>query len=161
MKKSSIVFFLVVQLLISSTVLGGEAAHRQAAENLLSFSGVKQALQNSIEQMLIIQIQQRPTLAPYKGVMLQFLQKYMSFESLKENLISIYVEEFTEKELDEMVAFYKTPTGRKTIEKLPVLAARSAQLGISRVRQNIQELEEMIDAETRRIQKLQEADTRK
>ena len=161
MKKSSIVIFLVFHVLVSSTALGDEASHRQAAANLLNFSGIKQALDKSIEQMLIIQIRQRPTLAPYKGVMLQFLEKYMSFESLKENLVVIYVEEFTENELNEIVAFYRTPTGRKTIAKLPVLAARGAQLGVSRVQQNISELEAMIDAETQRIQKLQEADGKK
>jgi hypothetical protein len=158
MNKSKIIILLTLQFLLFSAALGDESTHRQAAEKLLNFSGVKQALDKSVEQMLIIQIQQRPTLAPYKKIMLQFLQKYMSFESLREELVSIYVEEFTERELNEIVAFYSTPTGRKTIEKLPVLASKGAQLGVSRIRQNISELEEMINAETQRIQKLQEAD---
>ena len=41
-------------------------------------------------------------------------------ERLKPRMIEIYVEAYTEQELRELIAFYKTPTGMKTLEKTPL-----------------------------------------
>ncbi len=161
MRKTSIIIFLIMNMLLSSLAVAGEDTHRQAAEKLLYTAGMEKALEQSIEQMLNIQLQQKPSLAPYKEIMLRFLKKHMGFESLKEDIVAIYIEEFTEKELNEIIAFYETPTGRKTIEKMPKLMAKGAQLGVSRVQQNIGELQQMIKAESERIQKLREADENK
>ncbi len=161
MRKTSIIIFLIMNMLLSSLAVAGEDTHRQAAEKLLYTAGMEKALEQSIEQMLNIQLQQKPSLAPYKEVMLRFLKKHMGFESLKEDIVAIYIEEFTEKELNEIIAFYETPTGRKTIKKMPKLMAKGAQLGVSRVQQNIGELQQMIKAESERIQKLREADENK
>lgn len=161
MRKTSIIIFLIMNMLLSSLAVAGEDTHRQAAEKLLYVADMEKALEESIEQMLNIQLQQQPSLAPYKEIMLRFLKKHMGFESLKEDIVAIYIEEFTEKELNEIIAFYETPTGRKTIEKMPKLMAKGAQLGVSRVQQNIGELQQMIQAESDRIQKLREADENK
>jgi hypothetical protein len=157
MRKTSILVLLVMNMLLASHAIAGEISHRQAAEKILSIGGMEQALVQSIEQMLNIQIRQKPSLVPYKEVMSKFLKKYMSYESLKDDIVAIYMEEFTEKELQEILAFYKTPTGRKTLEKMPQLMAKGAQLGVLRVQQNIGELQEMIRAESERIQKSQES----
>ncbi len=161
MRKTSIIIFLIMNMLLSSLAVAGEDTHRQAAEKLLYVADMEKALEESIEQMLNIQLQQKPSLAPYKEIMLRFLKKHMGFQSLKEDIVAIYIEEFTEKELNEIIAFYETPTGRKTIEKMPKLMAKGAQLGVSRVQQNIGELQQMIQAESDRIQKLREADENK
>ena len=158
MRKTSIITFFVMNILLASHVLAGENAHRQAAEKLLSISGMEKVLDHSIKQMLNIQIQQKPGLVPYKEVMLKFLKKHMSYKNLKDDIVAIYMEEFTEKELQEILAFYQTPTGRKAIEKMPQLMAKGARLGVLRVQQNIGELQEMIRTETERIQKSQEED---
>jgi hypothetical protein len=158
MRKTSILIFVILTMLLASHAIAGEISHRQAAEKILSIGGMEKALVQSIEQMLNIQIKQNPSLAPYREVMLKFLKKHMSYESLKDDIVAIYMEEFTEKELEEILAFYETPTGRKTIEKMPQLMAKGAQLGVLRVQQNIGELQEMIRAETERIQKSQEAE---
>lgn len=68
-------------------------------------------------------------------------------------MIDLYAEAFTETELEEIRAFYATPTGRKTIQLMPELMAKGAQIGSQRIQQNIQELEIMIRKETERLQK--------
>lgn len=157
MRLSSIIIVLIMNMLFASHAIAGEISHRQAAEKVLSLGGMEKALVQSIEQMLNIQIRQKPSLAPYREVMSKFLKKYMSYENLKDDIVAIYMEEFTEKELLEILAFYETPTGRKTIEKMPQLMAKGAQLGVLRIQQNIGELQEMIRAESERIQKSQES----
>ena len=155
MKKMSLVLSIAATFMLFSTSFAVEDSHKKAAEKLLIQIGTDKILAHTIENVLNMQIQQQPSLAPYKEVMLKFFEKHMGFESLKDDLIEIYVEAFTEKELNDIMAFYETPTGRKTLEKLPELSAKGAQLGQTRVQQNIQELQEMIQAEAKRIQEQQ------
>ncbi len=41
----------------------------------------------------------------------------------------LYARHFTAAELDEIIAFYRTPVGRKAIEKLPVIAQEALAMG--------------------------------
>lgn len=48
---------------------------------------------------------------------------------MKEAAIRVYSKHYTERELAELVAFYRTPTGRKSIEVLPEILRDSAEAG--------------------------------
>jgi hypothetical protein len=132
-----------------------DAASEKEAEKLLDMVGTQAVMEQSMSQMLDIQLQQNPALAPYKGVMMEFLNENMSYESLKPELIKMYSEEFTSSELREINAFYLTDVGKKSIEKMPKLMMQGGQLGATRVQENIGDLQAMIQAESERIQKLQ------
>lgn len=153
MKLSKVIVFFMF-LILQGSVLAGDNAKKEA-ETLLSTMGMETALEKSIETMLNIQMQQKPTLAPFKNVMLKFFKKHMSFESLKPDMIEIYADAFSASELREINAFYKTATGSKTIRLLPGLMAKGANLGSRRVQENITELQQMIKAEAERLQKAQ------
>ena len=150
----SIVFVLITALSMSSMSLA-DAASEKEAEKLLDMVGTQEVMEQSMSQMLDIQLQQNPALAPYKGVMMEFLNKNMSYESLKPDLVKMYSEEFTSSELREINAFYSTDVGKKSIEKMPTLMMQGGQLGATRVQENIGDLQAMIQAESERIQKLQ------
>ena len=148
------VFVLITALGMSSMSLA-DAASEKEAEKLLNMVGTQEVMEQSMSQMLDIQLQQNPALAPYKGVMMEFLNENMSYESLKPELIKMYSEEFTSSELREINAFYSTDVGKKSIEKMPTLMMKGGQLGATRVQENIGDLQAMIQAESERIQKLQ------
>lgn len=118
--------------------------------------GTEAALEQSMSQMIDVQLQQNPALAPYKGVMMEFFSKYTSYNSLKLEMAQAYSEAFTTVELKEINAFYASDVGQKVVATMPVLMAEGAQMGITRVQANIGELQEMIKAESERIQALQE-----
>ena len=82
--------------------------------------------------------------------MKQFLAKYMSWDSLKADMIKIYMDEFTESELGELNKFYQTPVGKKTVEKMPTLMSKGAQLGGQRVQEHMPELQAAIAAEAQK-----------
>ncbi len=145
---------LVSSLIVCNLSFAGIGAMKEA-ENLLDKMGMQDLLERSTEQMLDLQIQQNAALKPFKHVMLKFLKKHMSYESLKPDMVAIYADAFTESELKELNAFYSTPTGKKTIQKLPELMVKGSQLGALRVQQNMQELQQMIAAEAERLQQLQ------
>ena len=148
------VIVLITALCVSSMSLA-DAASEKEAEKLLNMVGTQEVMEQSMSQMLDIQLQQNPALAPYKGVMMEFLNENMSYESLKPELIKMYSEEFTSSELREINAFYLTDVGKKSIEKMPTLMMQGGQLGATRVQENIGDLQAMIQAESERIQKLQ------
>ena len=95
-------------------------------------------------------------MTPFKSVMMKFFQKHMSWESLEFEFIYMYSQAFTAKELKELTAFYETPTGKKTIEKMPQLMAQDAQIGAARVQENMAELQAMIKEESERLKHLSE-----
>ena len=75
-------------VLNAAVVVADEKSHRQAAEDLLKATNTEQAIETVMDQMLAISIQQNPQLAPYQDVMKRFLAKYLSLESLQEELLT-------------------------------------------------------------------------
>ena len=132
-----------------------EKSHRKAAEDLLLAVNVDKAMQSTIDQMLDLQIKQHPEIAPYRNVMKRFFSKYLSYASLKEELITAYTQEFTEAELNQITAFYKTPVGQKAVEKMPKLFAKGAQIGMAQVQAHQAELEQMLREEENKQRKPQ------
>ena len=140
-------FLLAVSLLLPGPVRADEASHKKAAESLLGLMGMEALLSQSVDQMLVMQVQQNPGLAPYQSQMKTFLGKYMSWASLKDDMAKIYMTEFTEPELNEMNKFYQTPLGKKMVQRLPALMAKGAEMGQKRVQEHLPELQAAIQAE--------------
>jgi hypothetical protein len=126
------------------------SSHYKAAEQMLTLMDMPTVLKKSVDEMVAMQVQQNPSIAPYETVMKEFLAKYMSWDSLKADMIKIYMDEFTESELGELNKFYQTPVGRKTVEKMPTLMSKGAQLGGQRVQEHMPELQAAITAEAQK-----------
>jgi hypothetical protein len=60
----------------------------------------------------------------------------------------MYLETFTEEEINEINAFYASPTGRKLIRQLPELVERRNRLAMQRLQKNIGELQQMIQQQS-------------
>lgn len=142
----AVLIFTAATLFAPVTGRADEASHRKAAETLLGLMDMEGLLSQSVDQMLQIQVQQNPSIAPHRQEMRAFLGKYMSWASLKEDMVKLYVAEFTEPELKELVTFYQTPVGKKTIQRMPVLMAKGAEMGQKRVQEHLPELQATIQA---------------
>ncbi|HSE83014.1 MAG TPA: DUF2059 domain-containing protein [Thermodesulfobacteriota bacterium] len=137
--------FLSVQL--SKRLAADDTSHRKAVEEMFTVMNMESFSSKLIDQMLQMQLQRNPELEPYKGTLQVFFNKYVGWASMKDEMVQNYKEAFTEQEIKEITAFYKTPTGQKVLQKMPELMAKGAQLGVSRVQNNIGELEEMLKKE--------------
>ncbi len=51
-------------------------------------------------------------------------------QAILAELVEVYSENFTDKEINELTAFYETPTGQKFLAKSPELMQIGAQLGM-------------------------------
>ena len=149
--KFSKLLILGLILLLPTLAMADSASEKEAAK-LLDSMGMEQLLEKSMDQMLNVQLQQNPGLEPFKEIISTFLDKYMSYKSLKSDLLQMYAEEFSASELKEINAFYATEVGKKTIQKMPVLMAKGGRLGSSRIQEHIDELQSAIAAESQRLQ---------
>ena len=52
-----------------------------------------------------------------------------SMEGLYSEIATVYMERFTEEDIDAMLAFYNSPIGKKMIAETPEITARSMQIG--------------------------------
>lgn len=128
----------------TSTATPISAGQRKAAEALLAATDSEKNLTATIDRMLASQIEQNPGMKVVEPEMRAYLNKYMSWPSMKEDMVQLYAREFTEKELKELTKFYQTPTGRKTITKMPELMSAGMEIGQKRMQEHLPELQQAI-----------------
>ena len=137
---------ITVALGLSPVVALGDAqSHRRAAENLLIVMEVDKSLPQVVDQVVETQMQHNPQLATQREVLQRFLTKYVNWESVKEDTITAYAQEFTEPELKKLTEFYKTPLGKKANEKMPQLAFLAGQLGLKKAQAHQAELRQTLE----------------
>jgi hypothetical protein len=129
--------------------MGDGQSQRKAAETLLIVMEVDKSLPKLVDQMVENQMQQNPQLAAQRDIFQQFFTKYLNWETVKEDTITAYAQEFTEQELKKLTEFYKTPLGKKASDKMPKLAFISGQIGLKKAQANQTELRQMIEARTK------------
>ncbi|MBF9220215.1 DUF2059 domain-containing protein [Hymenobacter ruricola] len=122
------------------------ASHRQAAETLLALVYPPGSFDKLIDQVLDAQLKQRPEAKAIEPEMRAFFTKYMSWSSLKPDIVEMYSRNFTEPELRDITKFYQTPTGRKMASTLPQLMQSGMEIGQKRVQEHLPELQEAIKA---------------
>lgn len=60
---------------------------------------------------------------------LKFAESIADSPDLKTKMVAIYAEAFTEPELKEMLVFYQTPIGKKSLQKMPELFQKGMLVG--------------------------------
>jgi hypothetical protein len=123
------------------------SAHRQQVETLFRLTQMETKIEESVDSVVQLELQQNPQLQANKQVLETFLQKYIGWEALKEDIAQMYMRNFSEQELKEMNAFYITPTGQKVINVVPELVEQRNQLAMQRLQQHIGELQKLISAQ--------------
>jgi hypothetical protein len=139
-------FSLTLGLFAATGVPADEATHRQAVEKLFKLTAMQQKIDESVDNVLALQLAQSPDLQAHAGIVREFLERHIGWNSMKDALTDMYLQEFNEQEVNEMNAFYSSGTGKKVIERLPVLVQMRNQVASQRLQQNIGELQYLIDA---------------
>lgn len=120
------------------------SSHYKAAETLLLTMDTPKNINDNIQQMLTMQMEQVPAMKAAEIEVRSFFSKYMNYEAIKTDLIKMYMDEFTEKELKELNTFFKSPTGQKLASKQTTLTMRSAQIGQEKIQPHLPELQRII-----------------
>jgi len=123
-------------------------SHRQAVVKLLELTHMQQKIEISVNNVLTLQLRQSPELREHEDLLTEFLEKNIGWTGMKDSLITMYMAAFTEKELNEINAFYSTPSGQKLIQRLPELIQQRDRLAMQRMQENIGELQQAIADKT-------------
>ncbi len=89
-------------------------------------------------------IRRAPKLESVKKKIHAYYNKYIGWDAVKDEMAKIYAKYFTAKDLEELVKFYKTDLGKKTLATLPKINSEGRSLGIKRMREHQQELQEIV-----------------
>lgn len=130
-------------VLAATSVRADDASHRKATLELFQQMDMAKVLNASMEASLQVQVQSNPAIARYEPQLRAFFAKYMSWESIQDDFTKLYMKAFNESEMKQLVAFYKTPVGKKALSEMPSLMQQGAQLGMERVQAHMDELQAM------------------
>jgi uncharacterized protein len=117
--------------------------HEKAARELLQIVGGKDLAMGGAKATMAL-ILQDPDMAPYKDEVRGWFQKVFSEADIESEMVKLYMERFSEKELREIAAFFKTPSGRKAIAAMPDLMEQAVGIGMKRAQEHGYKLDEVI-----------------
>ena len=101
--KSTKVIFVLIGFLFTCNFLQAENDQKmKAVHELFEAMDTKNNFDKTIVKMIDVQIQQQPQIKIFRKTMLKFMNKYMGWESLKEDMAKIYTSKFTLQELIEL-----------------------------------------------------------
>ena len=123
-----------------------EGHHRQAASELFTILDLEGRQNRTIDRISQRIFRAYPMDAASQEVALEHLRDVLGFDSLREDIARMYLEKFTQRELEEMVSFYETKTGRKAATEGYLLEERAMALGMERHKERLGELMKKLDA---------------
>ena len=125
----------------------------QAAREVLEITNAKSVMRATMQASFDAQIEQMPAMEPFRPVMEEWADKYLSWDIIAPHLAEVYAQTFTEQELKELIAFYRTPLGRKVAAETPELSRRGAVVGAKIAAEHMPELQQMIQAKMAELQR--------
>ena len=135
----SAILCAAVSLSFSLAAAEYSAADRALAIELLKADGTEQVLDRTFNSALT---QMSPgDNDPARSLIEQYLKKCFSFDVLKEDLATIYLDNYTVDEIKGLIAFYRTPLGRKKAAADPRIGAATAQVTSRKIQEDLPRLQ--------------------
>ncbi|UTA70081.1 MULTISPECIES: DUF2059 domain-containing protein [Emticicia] len=125
MKKSLTLLFLFVSF--ASLAQNNEAKIKDI-KHFLVVSGAINAVKVTIENMVNSMKNSTANNNLPEGFLDEF-KKEINYQEFVELYIPIYDKHFSHQEIRDMIIFYETPTGKKLVEKTPMLLTESMNAG--------------------------------
>jgi hypothetical protein len=119
---------------------------------VLEASQFEKQLNDSSARMLNAQLQASPMLVQFRPELEAFYKKCLNYQTLKEEVAKVYCQMFTPEELRQLIAFYKSPTGRMFVQKSPELTVKITMMTQEIVTKNMPELIKAIQTKAQQLQ---------
>lgn len=104
------------------------ASHLQAAETVVDLMNMEDTMRETQELMLSQMMGQNPMMEQFGDIIADITQQASNPEALRPEMVQMYADLYTEAELHELAAFYRTPIGQKTLEVTPQISLRSMEM---------------------------------
>ena len=119
-------------------------SHTQVTLELLDAMGLERSIAQSMGAMMDMMMGANPQLEAVRPAFDTFFAKYFSWAELRDDFALLYATNFTETEIQDLLTFYRTPTGSKAAVMLPTLMEQGGLIGERQVEEHLPELEQMI-----------------
>jgi hypothetical protein len=129
-----------------------DKAHLDAAYKLLESMNMKETYSKILERLTDNLISKIPTLKNNRDKIIGFYKKYIGWEAIKDDQAEIYKKYFSIKEIKDLMAFYETETGKKTLSILPEIMAEGQALAQKKMIAHIDELKKIIAESLKKYQ---------
>ncbi len=155
------ILIAVVAINVCSSVWADMDAHRQAAEQVLKLTNAHRMLEPMIRQMQQSQLKQLEEMKLSKEAhvitkkyilqMNELLKAELAWDKMEDDYINLYASVFSEKELGELVQFFKSSIGQKMVEKNPDLMHEVMLLGQNRLMNIMPQMQAISDEMVREL----------
>jgi hypothetical protein len=135
-RSASIIFLL---LLFNQLSFADQISQRKAVEELfilMKTPKMMDSIKIQTQKMLFQQLSQqnipeakKPIFNKYLSRMVELITETMNWDKIKSDMTDLYVNNFSEDEINDLLTFYRSPTGKKFIDKMPVIMKRSMEIG--------------------------------
>jgi hypothetical protein len=157
MKKVTIaIFFLMI--LGSLMAFAQEDSRRSTVEKLLLLTGDERLVDQMFQQITQMQMQQFHSMdipqnqisgmEQHLETMFRMIREEITWDTMKDDVIDLYLSVYTEEEIEDLIEFYESPLGQKVVQKTPQFIQQSltvSQKHIQRILPKIQAMtQEMI-----------------
>jgi hypothetical protein len=115
------------------------------AEKLTVAFHVRAAFDQHIQRVVMARIQGQNELVSYKDVLLEFYNKFLGWEAIRPPTVASYIKNFSEEELSQLLAFYSSDLGQKSVSLLPGIASAVLEVGMLEAVKNEELLQEMVN----------------
>lgn len=88
--------------------------------------------------------QQQALLDDFTKNVFTLVESRMGWKAIEPNILDLYARNFTDEELDGILAFYKSPAGISMITKMPAMTTQAMQLSQSKMTELMPELQKMM-----------------
>jgi hypothetical protein len=124
---------------LCQSALADESSKAAKIEQLMQLTHAESMvtqMTSQIRTMMVSQVESMGVPPESKAAALEYMNKLadqitaqMAWQKMKPDYVKLYADVFAEEEIDGIVAFYKTPAGHAMIEKMPMLLAKSMEIG--------------------------------
>ncbi|SFN33959.1 DUF2059 domain-containing protein [Dokdonella immobilis] len=126
---------------------------------IMNFDKTMQSMQGQMRGMMEEQFKSyaaceaaQPVLREFSGKLSDRMMDYLTDENLKVDIAAVYADVFTVEELRGVIDFYRSPIGKKLIERMPELMQKSMVITQDRMKAMMPELKALGEEYGTRIQ---------
>lgn len=142
--KKTMVLAAALLALGAGRAAGQDPLRHEMALQLLEAMRVPEQIEASLATAVASQARLNPDVPGLQEALRDFLGRYVTWSALRDDYAELYAGAFTEEELREMTAFYRTPAGQKLARATPQLSRLGAELSERVIRAHADELRQVI-----------------
>ncbi len=135
---------ILVSLLSLLPLAAEETKKTTPAERLLEITRFEQTMMETgdasfqtVKDSLAVHNLNAEEMSEVKDAFMAYMGKLAADPELRKRTIELYNENFTEEEINELIEFYETPLGQKTLTALPAIMGETLQLSMKLAQKHV------------------------